>query len=74
MAETPNRWKYAPSRTELQIWLALSTLGFCLIIAALLTRGIPTGPALIEVVLFPSAFLGWAFARSVKRLIRREHP
>jgi hypothetical protein len=71
---TDNRWKYAASRGELQFWLILSLAGLCLMIGVLLKRGLPSGPAMFEVVALPSVFLGFLFIRSVKRLIRREHP
>jgi hypothetical protein len=71
---TENRWKYAPTRGELKMWLLLSIVGYCVVIAALAKHGIPSGPAFFEVVALPSAFLGYLFIRSVKRLIRREHP
>jgi hypothetical protein len=74
MADQPNRWKYAASRGELKIWLVLSTLGLALVGAILVKRGLPSGPAFFEVVLLPTVFLGWVFARSVKRLLRHEHP
>jgi hypothetical protein len=69
-----NRWKYAPTRAELQIWLLLSIIGFCVVIAALVKHGIPSGPAFFEVVALPTLFLGYLFLRSVKRLMRHEHP
>jgi hypothetical protein len=70
----PTRWKYSPTRGELKFWLILSLTGLCLMVIVLVKRGIPTGPALFEVVALPSAFLGYLLIRSVKRLIRREHP
>ena len=66
--------KYGPSRGELKFWLILSLAGLCLMIGVLLKRGLPSGPAMFEVVALPSVFLGFLFIRSVKRLIRREHP
>jgi xanthosine utilization system XapX-like protein len=71
---TDNRWKYAATRGELLFWLVISLLGLCMMIAVLVKRGIPSGPALFEVVALPSVFLGYLLIRSVKRLIRREHP
>jgi hypothetical protein len=71
---TENRWKYAATRGELRFWLIISLLGLCMMIVVLVKRGIPSGPALFEVVALPSVFLGYLFIRSVKRLIRREHP
>jgi xanthosine utilization system XapX-like protein len=69
-----NPWKYAPTRGELKMWLVLSIIGYCAVIAALVKHGIPSGPAFFEVVALPGLFLGYLFLRSVKRLIRREHP
>jgi xanthosine utilization system XapX-like protein len=45
-----------------------------LIGVALAVRGIPTGPALVEVVGIAGLLFGYLGARSVKRLIRNEHP
>lgn len=71
---TENRWKYGPTRSELKMWLLLSIVGYGVVIIALVKHGIPTGPAFFEVVALPGLFLSYLFFRSVKRLIRREHP
>jgi xanthosine utilization system XapX-like protein len=41
---------------------------------ALVYHGLPGGPALIELVGLPVILFGYLGTRSVKRLIRREHP
>ena len=41
---------------------------------ALAVRGIPEGPAIAEVVGLAVAVFGYLGGRSVKRLVRREHP
>jgi xanthosine utilization system XapX-like protein len=41
---------------------------------ALAYRGLPSGPALAEVVGLAGLVFGYLGLRSVKRLIRREHP
>jgi hypothetical protein len=41
---------------------------------ALYLRGVPEGPAIAEVVGLASVVFGYLGGRSVKRLIRREHP
>jgi hypothetical protein len=41
---------------------------------ALTVRGIPEGPAIAEVVGLATVVFGYLGGRSVKRLIRREHP
>jgi xanthosine utilization system XapX-like protein len=41
---------------------------------ALAYRGVPSGPALAEVIGLAGLVFGYLGLRSVKRLIRREHP
>lgn len=69
-----NPRKYGPSRGELWFWLAAAGVGFGAVAVAFVYRGIPSGPALFEVVLLPVVFFGWIGGRSVVRLIRRDHP
>jgi FtsH-binding integral membrane protein len=69
-----NPWRFAPSRGELWFWLWASVGGFALMALALVVRGIPEGPAIAEVVGLATAVFGYLGGRSVKRLIRREHP
>jgi len=71
MGETPH---YGPTRGELWFWLVVSLGGLALVGAAVWLRGIPNGPALVEALLLPVALFGWLGARSVRRLIRRDHP
>jgi VIT1/CCC1 family predicted Fe2+/Mn2+ transporter len=69
-----NPWRYAPTRGELWLWLAVSLGGLGLLAVALILRGLPSGPALFEVVLMAVAVFGYLGGRSIKRLIRRQHP
>jgi xanthosine utilization system XapX-like protein len=69
-----NPWRFGPTRGELWFWLCVSAGGLALMVVALVVRGIPSGPALAEVVGLSGAFFGYLGARSIKRLIRREHP
>ncbi len=69
-----NPWRYGPTRGELWFWLWASAGGLCLMGVALIVRGIPDGPAIAEVVGLASVVFGYLGGRSVKRLIRREHP
>jgi xanthosine utilization system XapX-like protein len=69
-----NPYRYGPTRGELWFWLVLSIGGLGLIAVALFSRGIPTGPALVEVVGIAGLLFGYLAARSVKRLLRNEHP
>ena len=69
-----NPWRFGPTRGELWFWLALSAGGLLLMLAALFVRGLPSGPAIFEVVGMAGIVFGYLGGRSVKRLIRREHP
>lgn len=70
----PNPFRYGPTRGELWFWLVASMAGLGLMAFAFLYRGLPGGAALIELVGLPIVLFGYLCARSVKRLIRREHP
>ena len=69
-----NPWHFGPPRRELWFWLWISAGGFGLMALALWVRGIPDGPAIAEVVGLATVVFGYLGGRSVKRLIRREHP
>jgi hypothetical protein len=68
------RWRYGPTRGELWFWLWVSLGGFGLMAIALAVRGLPEGPAVAEVVGLGTIVFGYLGGRSVKRLIRRQHP
>ncbi len=67
-------WRFGPTRGELWFWLWVSVGGLGLMATALALRGMPTGPALFEVVGLATLVFGYLGLRSVKRLIRRQHP
>jgi hypothetical protein len=69
-----NPYRYGPTRGELWFWLWASLGGLGLMVFALFYHGLPGGPALAEVVALPVLAFGYLGGRSVKRLIRREHP
>ena len=69
-----NPWRFGPPRRELWFWLWISAGGFGLMALALTLRGFPEGPAVAEVVGLATVVFGYLGGRSVKRLIRREHP
>jgi xanthosine utilization system XapX-like protein len=69
-----NPWRFAPTRGELWFWLWASAGGLALMVFALVRNGVPSGPALVEVGLMGSLLFGYLGGRSIKRLIRREHP
>lgn len=59
--------RFGPSRGELKFRLVVSCAGLCLMMAALFLRGIPTGPAFVEVVGIAGLFFGgtavWTLCR-----------
>lgn len=69
-----NPWRFGPTRRELWFWLWVSAGGFGLMAVAIVLRGIPEGPAIAEVVGLATLVFGYLGARSVKRLVRRQHP
>ncbi len=66
--------RFGPTRSELWFWLAISVGGFGMVALAVWLRGMPSGPALVEVFALPGLLFGWLGGRSVVRLIRRDHP
>jgi hypothetical protein len=69
-----NPYRFGPTRGELWFWLWVSVGGLGLMAFALAYRGLPSGPGIVEVVGLPGLVFGYLGLRSVKRLIRREHP
>jgi hypothetical protein len=67
-------YRHGPTRGELWFWLLVSALGLALVAVALFLRGMPEGPAVAEVAGIAGVVFGYLGGRSVKRLIRREHP
>ena len=67
-------FKYGPTRGELWFRLVVSVLGLAFLAAAISLRGLPDGPALVEVVGVALALFGGTAVWTIKRLIRREHP
>jgi xanthosine utilization system XapX-like protein len=69
-----NPYRFGPTRGELWVWLWISVAGLALMAFAVVYRGLPSGPALAEVVGLATLVFGYLAGRSVKRLIRRQHP
>lgn len=63
--------KYGPTRNELWFRVAVSILGLGLLAYAVWLRGLPDGPALVEVVGLGALFFGGTLVLSVRRLMRR---
>lgn len=63
-----------PTRAVLWAWLLVCAPVLGVIVSLLLTHGLPGGPAAAEFMAVTMFGLVWAMARSVSRLIRRDHP
>ena len=64
--------KYGPTRSELKFRLAVSLAGLALTLLALFWRGVPSAPALVEVLGIAGLFFGGTAVWAVRRLMRRE--
>jgi hypothetical protein len=60
--------KFGPSRSEIKFRLCASLAGLALLAAALAFRGLPSGPAMFEVVGIAGAFFGGTLVWSVVKL------
>lgn len=69
-----NPFRYGPTRGELWFWLFASAFGLGFMTLAFVYRGLPGGPALVELLGLPVILFCYLGGRSVKRLVRREHP
>lgn len=64
--------KFGPSRSEVRFRLWASVAGLGLLVGALAFRGIPTGPAMFEVVGIAGAFFGGTLIWSIMKLRRMD--
>lgn len=60
--------KFGPSRKEIVFRLRVSIAGLALLIAAVLYRGMPKGPAMFEVIGIAGAFFGGTLIWSILKL------
>ncbi|TMM52932.1 hypothetical protein [Sulfitobacter sabulilitoris] len=65
--------KFGPGKPELKFRLYVSAAGLALMLAAMLYRGIPQGPALFEVIGVAGAFFGGTFLWTLRKLIKGDH-
>ena len=72
--DAKNPWRFAPTRGELWFWLWVRLPQLEVRGVPLAVRGIPKGPAIAEVVGLATVVFGYLGGRSIKRLIRGEHP
>lgn len=70
----PDPRKYGPTRPELWFRLVFGLAGLGLLVFAMLHRGFPVGPAMIEVAGLAGLFLGGTVLWSARRLALRLHP
>ncbi len=66
--------KYGPTRGELVFRACFSVVGLCALAAAVVLRGLPEGPGLIEVVGVAGALFGGTLVLSLWKLLKRDHP
>jgi xanthosine utilization system XapX-like protein len=64
--------RLGPTRGELKLRLAISLVGLALMIAALFWRGLPQGPAIVEVVGIAGLFFGGSAIWTLRKLIKGE--
>lgn len=63
--------KYGPTRGELWFRLCVGLLGLALLIGAVSARGMPSGPAMFEVIGIGGLFFGGSVGLSAWRLWKR---
>lgn len=64
--------KYGPTRGELRFRLVFSLAGMALTLVALFAHGIPSAPALVEVLGIAGLFFGGTAVWSALRLMRQK--
>lgn len=70
MSEDRPEDRFGPTRGELKFRLGVSVAGLALMVFALFYRGVPTGPAFVEVVGMAGLFFGGTAIWTVRRLLR----
>jgi xanthosine utilization system XapX-like protein len=66
--------KFGPTRGELKFRAAVSVFGLGLMVFALWYRGIPSGPALVEVAGLAGLMFGGSLLHALWKLWKRDHP
>ena len=65
--------QFGPSRGELIFRAIVSVFGLAFVSFVVWKRGVPDGPALVEVVGVAVALFGGTLALSIWRLVKRDH-
>lgn len=60
--------KFGPTRGEHKLRLVISVVGLCLMVSALVIHGVPTGPALFEVIGVAGVFFAGSAGWSARKL------
>ena len=63
---------FGPTRGELRFRLVFSLAGLALMLFALFYRGVPTGPAFVEVVGLAGLFFGGTAIWTIRKLMKRD--
>ena len=66
--------KYGPTRGELQFRLVASLAGLAFLVGAFVYRGLPTGPAMVEIGIIGGGFFGGTAIWSALRLWQGRGP
>ncbi|MFK7744420.1 MAG: hypothetical protein AB8B47_05160 [Roseobacter sp.] len=64
--------KFGPTRSELKFRLYVSIAGLAMLIGAIVFRGLPTGPAMFEVVAIAGAFFGGTLIWTLRKLTQKD--
>ncbi len=65
--------KFAPTKADLKFRLGFSVAGLALMVGAVLFRGIPAGPAFVEVFGIATAFFGGTAVCTIRKLMKGEY-
>lgn len=66
--------KFGPSASDLKFRLACSVIGLAMTVAALIYRGLPTGPGGWEAIGLAVLFFGGTMIWTGIKLVRKDHP
>lgn len=61
---------FGPTRSELKFRLVFSLFGLAMVLGVVLARGLPQGPALVEVIGVAGLFFGATAVWSGRKLLR----
>jgi len=65
--------KFAPSKSDLKFRLAFSIAGLVMLLGAILYRGWPPGPAMVEILIISTAFFGGTALWTTRKLMKGEY-